>query len=44
MTFVTGSGRVEIRYDDDTFRRVEMLVLGLLWLAALWITRKPGER
>jgi hypothetical protein len=44
MPFATGSGRVEIRYDDDTFRRVEMLVLGLLWLAALWITRKPGER
>lgn len=44
MTFATGSGQVQVRYEDDTVRRVEMLLLGLLWLAALWITRKPGER
>ena len=44
MTFATEAGEVRIRYEDDAFRRVEMLVLGLLWLAALWITRKPGER
>ncbi|HEX5949594.1 MAG TPA: glycosyltransferase family 2 protein [Actinomycetota bacterium] len=44
MTFETGTGEVRVRYEDDTLRRVEMLALGLLWLAALWITRKPGER
>lgn len=44
MTFRTGSGEHRIVYERDTFRRVEMLLLGLLWLAALWITRKPGER
>jgi hypothetical protein len=25
-------------------RTAELVGLGILWLAALWITRKPGER
>ena len=36
--------QVQVRYEDNALRRVEMVVLGLLWRAALWITRKPGER
>jgi GT2 family glycosyltransferase len=35
------AGRVEVTFTSDTVRRVEMLVLGILWVAALWITRKP---
>lgn len=35
------SGEFEITYTLQWIRTVEAIVLGLLWLAALWITRKP---
>jgi len=35
------AGRVEVVFTRDGVRRVEMLILGVLWVAALWITRKP---
>jgi GT2 family glycosyltransferase len=36
-------GAVALRYRDQFARTAEVAVLGLLWLAALWITRKPGS-
>lgn len=36
-------GRVSITYANQRLRTAEMALLGLLWLAALWITRKPGS-
>lgn len=33
--------KVDISYPRPWIRTVEMVVLGLLWLAALWITRRP---
>ena len=33
-----------VRVTEQGVRTVETLVLGLLWLAALWITRKPVSR
>ena len=40
------AGRVElrVRFTEQWVRTVETLVLGLLWLAALWVTRKPVSR
>lgn len=35
------SGSVVVTFTRQWPRTVEMAVLGLLWLAALWITRKP---
>ncbi len=34
-------GAVEITHSRQWVRTVEMLVLGLFWLAALWMTRRP---
>ncbi len=39
-----GAGSLEIRFDRSWVRTAEFVGLGILWLAALWITRKPGER
>ncbi len=36
-------GEVSFVYTDQWVRTLEMSVLGVLWLAALWITRKPGS-
>lgn len=36
-------GPVSVSYTRQWTRTVEMVLLGLLWLAALWITRKPGS-
>lgn len=36
-------GVVSLEYRDQFARTTEVVVLGLLWLAALWITRKPGS-
>ncbi len=35
------ANQVRIRFTDQWFRTLEMVVLGLLWLAVLWVTRKP---
>ncbi len=38
------AGPVQIRHDDDLVRLIERWALGALWLAALWVTRKPVVR
>jgi GT2 family glycosyltransferase len=42
--FPTPSGAFSISYTLQWIRTTEMLVLALLWLAALWITRSPAGR
>ncbi len=42
--FDAPAGSVRVRFTEQWVRTVETLVLGLLWLAALWITRKPVSR
>jgi hypothetical protein len=37
------AGIVSFSYGDQWARTTEMAVLGILWLAALWITRRPGS-
>jgi hypothetical protein len=37
------AGTVGLRYTDQWVRTLEMIALALLWLAALWVTRKPGS-
>lgn len=37
----SGGGQITVRFAEQLPRTVEMIVLGLFWLAALWITRKP---
>jgi hypothetical protein len=37
------AGDVSFLYTDQWVRTIEMSVLAALWLAALWITRKPGS-
>jgi GT2 family glycosyltransferase len=37
-------GAVRVRFTGQWIRTLETVVLGLLWLAALWITRKPVSR
>jgi hypothetical protein len=34
---------VRFEYIDQWVRTIEMSVLGVLWLIALWVTRKPGS-
>jgi hypothetical protein len=36
------AGEVSFLYTQQWLRTVEMAALGVLWLVALWITRKPG--
>jgi len=36
-------GPVSVGYTRQWARTAEMAALGLLWIAALWITRKPGS-
>jgi GT2 family glycosyltransferase len=38
------AGPVEIRYIDQWIRTTEMIALALLWLVAVWVTRKPARR
>lgn len=42
--FQTPAGRIRIRFVGQWMRTLETIVLGLLWLTALWITRKPVAR
>jgi GT2 family glycosyltransferase len=37
------SGDVVVRFTQQWVRSLEMVILALLWAAALWITRKPGS-
>jgi hypothetical protein len=37
------AGDVVVRFTRQWVRTVEMVLLALLWAAALWITRKPGS-
>lgn len=43
MAAAVEPGPVSIGYTRQWIRTAEMVGLGLLWLAALWITRKPGS-
>jgi hypothetical protein len=36
-------GEVLVEYTNQWVRTAELVVLAVLWLAALWITRKPGS-
>jgi hypothetical protein len=36
-------GEVHVRYADQWQRTAGVWVLAILWIAALWITRKPGS-
>jgi GT2 family glycosyltransferase len=36
-------GEVSLEYAEQWVRTIEMSVLGVLWLIALWVTRKPGS-
>jgi hypothetical protein len=42
-TEAVGPGAARFEYTDQWLRTIEVVVLALLWLAALWITRKPGS-
>ena len=42
--FTDTTGPVEVRYGSQLPRTIETLLLALIWLAALWITRKPVAR
>jgi hypothetical protein len=44
MSFPAAPGPLTVSYADQRLRTIEMLVLGLLWLMALWVTRKPVTR
>lgn len=42
--FEAAEGTVRLTYADQWIRTTEMTVLLMLWLAVLWITRRPGSR
>ena len=42
--FTAPSGLVHVRFTDQWLRTAEMAALGILWAAALWITRRPTQR
>ena len=37
------AGTVAVRFTDQWVRTVELVLLALLWVLALWVTRKPGS-
>jgi hypothetical protein len=39
-----GGGAFTVRYADQWIRDAEMAALGVLWLIALWVTRKPVRK
>jgi GT2 family glycosyltransferase len=43
MRVTSPPGDVHVRYADQWQRTAEVWVLAILWIAALWITRKPGS-
>jgi GT2 family glycosyltransferase len=42
-TDAVGPGTVRFEFGDQWLRTLEMALLAALWIAALWITRKPGS-
>jgi hypothetical protein len=42
--FPTAGGNVRVRYGGQLARTIEIWLLAGLWVAALWITRKPAAR
>jgi hypothetical protein len=42
--FDAPAGQLRVRFTEQWVRTLETIVLGLLWLAALWITRRPVSR
>ncbi len=38
------AGPVEVAHRGSSRRRVELALVGALWLVALWVTRRPAER
>jgi hypothetical protein len=42
--FDAPAGDLRVRFTGQLVRTLETIALGLLWLAALWITRKPVAR
>lgn len=44
ISFPASDGELTVEYKDQRARTIEMIVLGLLWLMALWFTRKPVTR
>jgi GT2 family glycosyltransferase len=42
--FATPGGSIRVRYGGQLARTIEIWLLGGLWMAALWITRKPVAR
>jgi hypothetical protein len=42
--FDAPAGELRVRFTGQLVRTLETIALGLLWLAALWITRKPVAR
>jgi GT2 family glycosyltransferase len=43
MRVATPPGDVQVRYADQWKRTAEVWALAILWIAALWITRRPGS-
>jgi hypothetical protein len=44
LAFTAPPGPVRVVFSDQWLRTAEMSLLGVLWAAALWITRKPAQR
>jgi hypothetical protein len=44
LAFDAPAGDLRIRYTAQTMRTVEMILLAILWIVALWVTRKPVTR
>jgi GT2 family glycosyltransferase len=43
-SFEAGGGPVQVRHEGGLPARIQVALLALLWLAALWATRKPVAR
>jgi GT2 family glycosyltransferase len=44
LSFPAPAGTVRIRYTAQAARTIELVLLGALWLVALWTTRRPVSR
>jgi hypothetical protein len=44
MTFPAPAGSVALDYAGQSTRTAELLLLAALWIAVLWVTRRPGSR
>jgi hypothetical protein len=43
MAASVAAGTTSFRFTDQWVRTLEMAALALVWLVALWVTRKPGS-